>query len=77
MKYKYGLWILLIFSLVINNFKTVASLSHIPKNKVKLKNMLLCAFYRIAVAISVNVSLCLLYAWHNYITVVSLHLHYI
>ena len=29
----------------------------------------------IAVVIPVNVSLCLLYMWHNYITVVSLH-HY-
>ena len=29
-----------------------------------------------AVAILVNASLCLLYVWHNYITVVSSHQHY-
>ena len=32
--------------------------------------------WNIAVAIPVNVSLCLLYIWYNYITVVSLHQHY-
>ena len=32
--------------------------------------------WNIAVAIPVNVSLCLLYMWHNYITVVLLHWYY-